>query len=782
MRTRSVAEASATVAILAAAGISLHVRGGIEARWVATAVVLLALVVRHMATVSGPLPVPGLACSLLTIVPLLSAFRPASSEWGIMAAGAAALAASPAFAEAGPTTRATLGERALTLIGVSAAASGVGLATTGPARAITLASMALAVAPSTIAGTSASLASRATAAFLIAGAGIRSVEGLATPAFLILGVAGLYVLIRATEPPLQQTLTKAALGTLVVASVVYHAIMVEFGAFTVPCWDEWGLVPLVVGSENGSLSWADLFAPHAQHRPVTSRILLVALARLTRWDLRAEYLLVIASTVGLFAVLAGALWRVMGRKATPGFLDLLSILALVVFSPAAHEVHNFSFAVHIVLSAIAAAAALVQVSEAPSSWRANAAAAALCWIATYSVGNGTIAFLLCLLIVQASQSAPWRPNRFVAFWLANMVLMALLYFPGLPPSAVPPPSLGTGCRFVAMYLGSALGYLPQLVPLAGAFGFQLLLGVVLVASSVVLPVLARLDLRARSEDRLALAFAALALGSAVVTAYGRAEPDSPTLGAASRFAVFASFLPYGLIFGVAGRLPSILSSSRRARAALAVHLAFVAGSVVGYAQGVAIYSASHETNRVFATPFNASPELPYAEKWLYPGPRPDLDRMRHLDADLAKHRLGPYRFSVVTPAPLPAPPDGGEAVAPDEHAFIGRIESIEVFESSSARYLDVSGWAAVPGRDATPFVLLDVDHGARRRVVATGIPVTGPMPFRLPSPDIPLFSGWGVLWEIDLAKGAHAIRSYAFKRGQNHVVELAGVRTFDWPG
>lgn len=56
----------------------------------------------------------------------------------------------------------------------------------------------------------------------------------------------------------------------------------------VPYWDQWDFIPLLEHAARGDLRFSELAGQHNEHRILFPRLIMLGLARLTRWDVRAE--------------------------------------------------------------------------------------------------------------------------------------------------------------------------------------------------------------------------------------------------------------------------------------------------------------------------------------------------------------------------------------------------------------------------------------------------------------------------------------------------------------
>lgn len=70
-----------------------------------------------------------------------------------------------------------------------------------------------------------------------------------------------------------------------------------------PFWDQWELVPLLAKQQAGALTLHDLLEQHNEHRMLFPQLIMVGLASLTGWDIRAE----LAVNLGLATAAVAAL-------------------------------------------------------------------------------------------------------------------------------------------------------------------------------------------------------------------------------------------------------------------------------------------------------------------------------------------------------------------------------------------------------------------------------------------------------------------------------------------
>ncbi|CAN5464443.1 hypothetical protein BH18VER2_BH18VER2_08010 [soil metagenome] len=138
-------------------------------------------------------------------------------------------------------------------------------------------------------------------------------------------------MIARTKPPPWLLLAVTAIPALLLFVQIVQSWV------NVPYWDEWGLIAqLRISLQNGTLRPLDLFAQHNDSRFVLPQLLLLPLARLTHWDVRAEMFLIFA-TVGAISVL---LWYLLGAIENLPRWALAACLLVcncLLFSPIQYE-------------------------------------------------------------------------------------------------------------------------------------------------------------------------------------------------------------------------------------------------------------------------------------------------------------------------------------------------------------------------------------------------------------------------------------------------------------
>jgi hypothetical protein len=449
---------------------------------------------------------------------------------------------------------------------------------------------------------------------------------------------------------------------LAVVPPAYLFVAIQHGAVTYPFWDHTDLLRSLAPLYDGNFKLSSLWAPHNHSRPLTLRVIYLANARLTDWDIRSEYVFMYAAIYGGFALHVSILWRLTGRRLGLVFAGAALLLSLLYFSPAGHMNHWWSMMFQLDLANVLIVYAIWRIARDPVTTRSSVIAAAAGWLATYTLTNGLVAMIVLAILAHAVRPRPLIPGRHTLFWVANLLALYALYFHDLPAEPVAHPNPFELVWFACIYLGAPIGYLLSFRFL-GLFDVPLdtwlngACGIVLLALGATFVVRDRERIRrGDAAALLLLGFSLFALGSAVLTGWARARLDATGVAQAgtSRYVIFGSFLAYALIHYAAARASSpdwrlaVPAPTRVVRAirpatAAAVGVAVVSFAVVAsaitYERGLSIYRTAHLWNGDLGRAYALTPEARRLARWIYAFPQ----RSEEVKADLLRLHLAPYR-------------------------------------------------------------------------------------------------------------------------------------------
>lgn len=505
-----------------------------------------------------------------------------------------------------------------------------------------------------------------------------------------------------------------ALVALALVPAVVLGVEVARCAVNVPYWDEWDIAVVLLKARHGTLAFTDLWAQHNESRKVFPRLVIVALGRLARGDVRCQMALsvLLASVVSLSLFV---LVRRTLRVGANGRILAWAVLNVPIFGLIQHE--NWLWGIQFITFVPIACLALGMVA-ATSRWRLERrflVAMALATVSSFSFANGMVCWplLLPVLVAYGAADDP-RSRRRLGTWCVvyaiAFVATAAAYFHGFTkPTYHPDPGAALrdpvgAATYALAFLGRAFAP-PPLPRLRGAVvvGASLVLLLVGACASITLE-------RSSSVGRRALPWLTLAgyaLVSALVTTAGRFG-FGVGQALASRYTTFSSYLAIGLIgLLVIANEPSLRRAAAPLRSGVwrVVCLMCVASLVAG---SLAMSRASRkEMTATRRSRLEASAVLQWSGLLVSPGTvesrlHPDralvLTRAKRLDrlGYLSTHRLDDPHLDVLEGTDEP---------------LAGCVEALTDEADGS---ISLAGWARLgPRLDVADAILVshDDDHG-----------------------------------------------------------------------
>jgi len=357
----------------------------------------------------------------------------------------------------------------------------------------------------------------------------------------------------AVEPdypfPLRQFLL-----VLIFAPMLWLGLLMYAYGVDTPYWDEWDEIPSgLMKLHDGTLSWSDLIAQHNEHRILFPRIILLATAWFTSWNVRAELLI----TWLLACLCSFNLWRISRITGSAGSnldLALMAAANVLLFTPVAFENWLWGFQIGFLLPLAAMTLAIWLVFATRPYFPIFFAfffAIILSIICTFSMASGFLSWLIVLpLLLFPEGRLQWRDRvPGLVCWLAGLVGSMVLYFVGYVQTGDSPSLLriaeqpGTAALYLLAYLGSAFGWCIGFTPTLICGGVWL----VLFAGVLAYLWRSRADSRLIAQTLPWVMLASYALLNGVVTMIGRVGFGAGQ-ATAPRYITFSVMLPIGLIF------------------------------------------------------------------------------------------------------------------------------------------------------------------------------------------------------------------------------------------
>jgi hypothetical protein len=226
----------------------------------------------------------------------------------------------------------------------------------------------------------------------------------------------------------------------------------------VPFGDEWSLIPLFAKWNDHQITFADLFRQHNEHRILVPKLLYIAFAQLTHWNLRAEIFFSVFLCTVTSACVYGLLQRTIAGS-TERRLALWALVNLFIFSPSQAENWMWGFQIQMFIPTACLVAALLMIQSLNLQAIRFAGVCLLAIVATFSFGNGPLLWpvIAGYLILRGTD------KRWIIYWAGTFMVVALVYFIGYRPHPSPGQyhaSPFDGVIYFLRFVGNGLGELP----------------------------------------------------------------------------------------------------------------------------------------------------------------------------------------------------------------------------------------------------------------------------------------------------------------------------------
>jgi hypothetical protein len=281
--------------------------------------------------------------------------------------------------------------------------------------------------------------------------------------------------LRVPSSLIRRALGLVALAILSMLPAVLPLMLIARDGVDVPYYDQWEMVRPVVDAHRGIFPPTNLFAQHNEHRVVIPRLIYVLLGNLTQWrmidDMIMTFILVcITSACVLYlcsttTVVAAEQENGGQRSRTATVFGLWLVCNVLMFSPMQHENWLWGIGVMNVLPMMFIAAAMaVFVAPRLRTWTKMALCLLLATAATFSSGNGMLAWPLLGVLWLWSRSRPELKHKkwLVLAWVLGTIANALLYFHNYhkPQHATVAYARSTGAvvQYIFAFLGAAVGF------------------------------------------------------------------------------------------------------------------------------------------------------------------------------------------------------------------------------------------------------------------------------------------------------------------------------------
>ena len=259
----------------------------------------------------------------------------------------------------------------------------------------------------------------------------------------------------------------AWLGSLLLAAVppVLLANYLLKNAVNVPFWDQWEITLIIQNVLSGNFYFNDFWHQHNEHRIFIPRILMVAVAIFTNWDVRYELAVSVVLATLSFGILFYMVYR-MARQQKQQFAFLLPVLiSMVWFSLLQAENWMWGWQIQWYSNVLGVVLALYGLHRVltKGDWLSLALMLTGGLIAQFSLGSGVLVWpllLVCLFLAKTQRKYLFST---VGVGAAATVLYYLNYHDpvGDPSKALVLEQPLAYLHYIAIYFGRPLSFSPQ---------------------------------------------------------------------------------------------------------------------------------------------------------------------------------------------------------------------------------------------------------------------------------------------------------------------------------
>ena len=198
----------------------------------------------------------------------------------------------------------------------------------------------------------------------------------------------------------------------VLAAPILMLFLIHHYAVNVPFWDEWDELSVVPKAYNGTLDFASLFAQQNEHRPITSRLVSILIARTSQLNLVHEMYLGFALEFLSLILIWRMLVRSLKETAPALIIPLTVVSSLMLFWTVAWENWIWGIASFQYLAAVfLAVLAVWGLTTWRGRWEGVAVGAASTAVAIYTTGHGfalvPVGLFWLLLAGISDRDIPW---------------------------------------------------------------------------------------------------------------------------------------------------------------------------------------------------------------------------------------------------------------------------------------------------------------------------------------------------------------------------------------
>ncbi|NET43993.1 hypothetical protein [Okeania sp. SIO2B3] len=356
---------------------------------------------------------------------------------------------------------------------------------------------------------------------------------------------------------MQRTHSKLVLGInlcLAIIPAIVLGILILKYSLNVPIQDQWQIAAVFEKVNMRTLSFNDLMAQHNESRKFFPRLIFIALAFLTKWNIRYE-MLVIFLLACIVAINIYLLNRLTINTSSIKSLTIALVSNIFIFSAVQYE--NWLWGIQIVVFIpIACITTCILIAYSRLN---NTAKFLICMllatISTFSYANGLLAWVIVLPVLALAKLKSWsdilKNIKLYILWIIGFIANIALYFYDYQkPLSHPNPVESIQYpdqifQYFLAFIGTALGIGSSIQPLNNS----IILGSITITLFICLCsyVLWQIkDHQIRSQTIGWIMLGSYTIISALVTSFGRVSFGIEQ-ALSSRYTTFSTYLIISII-------------------------------------------------------------------------------------------------------------------------------------------------------------------------------------------------------------------------------------------
>ena len=413
----------------------------------------------------------------------------------------------------------------------------------------------------------------------------------------------------------------------------------------VPFWDQWNFVPLLGQSYKEGITLEDLWSQHNEHRLLFPRLIMLGLARASRYNIAWELAAILLLAAAGFALLWRQLVKTARASGYSGIPWAAPAVSLLVFTLGQAENWLWGWQIQIFLNVLAVVAGLFLLGGGAFRWNKLWGAVGLGILGTYSFANGLIFWPLGFLaLLLAPRKDTGGRARALAAWTtasAGTIVSYFYRFQYDSPSGTPLTHFLSRPWEYILYLLKYLGR-----PVVNYEDYAMAAGLIGLVLFAAFTFLVLRDRREKSRAFLPfILFGLYAIGCGLLTGIGR-------VGFGSAQAMSGRYVPFSALIWISNfAFLFALSQEIRTGARVRLTKAFALAGI-GVLSFILVFGIARTSFRVGHRVFKSyHSRMSAAREALLQGEDDQLLLNLYIDADyvrrgadiLKKHKLSVFR-------------------------------------------------------------------------------------------------------------------------------------------